>query len=324
MLQRNADRPVFWRGFWLPGIDLLGHYVYYPAFGLIFMSTDVLFMGLFASDAEKREKRQQQLNKLLFKPDPEKVRAALAAGAQPDAVKNKDGQSPLYFHASNGHSACLSALLAHGCDIENGNDDTWTPLLIAARAAKHDCVVLLADAGANLNAQPKNGGYGPMHWAAYWGRGNTIEFLLAKGADRNLTDNHMDTAADVADKEKYPRLGDLIRGKTTENVAPAQTKYGWVLTAPHEIALVREKNAIGYRLTEMFNFKTGLYTQIAANVATGAESQSMRSFEEFPDTTLIREAMEELTKKGGAVDEAMTARLANKPSLSPKQLGAKG
>lgn len=281
-------------------------------------------MGFFGSEEEKREKRQQQLNKLLFKADPEKIRAALAAGAQPDAVRNKDGESPLYVHASNGHSACVRLFIEHGANIENGKDNGWTPLLIAARNAKHDCVVLLADAGANLNAQPKNGGYGPMHWAAYWGRGNMIAFLLEKGADRNLTDNHMDTAADVADKEKYPRLGDLIRGKTTENVAPSQTQYGWVLTAPHEIALVREKNAIGYCLTEMFNFKTGFYTQIAANVATGAESQSMRAFEEFPDTTLIREAMEELTKKGGTVDDAMTARLAHKPSLASRPLGGKG
>lgn len=281
-------------------------------------------MGFFSSDEEKRQKRQQQLNKLLFKADPEKIRAALAAGAQPDAIKNKDGQSPLYLHASNGHSACVRVLLEHKANPDNGKDNGWTPLLIAARNDNYDCVVMLADAGANLNAQPNAGGYGPMHWAAYWGRGNTIQFLLDRGADRNLTDNHMDTPADVADKEKYPRLGDLIRGRTKENVEPTKTKYGWVLTAPHEIALVREKNAIGYRLTEMFNFKTGLYTQIAANVATGAESQSMRSFEEFPDTTLIREAMEELTKKGGSVDEAMTARLSNKPSLTPKPMGGKG
>lgn len=281
-------------------------------------------MGLFASEEEKREKRQQQLNRLLFKADPEKIRAALAAGAQPDAVKNKDGQSPLYFHASNGHSACVRALLEHQANPDNGKDNGWTPLLVAARNSNHDCVVMLVEAGANLNVQPHSGGYGPMHWAAYWGRGNTIQFLLDKGADRHLTDNHMDTAADVADKEKYPRLGDLIRGKTTENTAPTQTKYGWVMTAPHEIALVQEKNAIGYRLTEMFNFKTGLYTQIAANVATGAESQSMRSFEEFPDTTLIREAMEALTKKGGTVDAAMTTRLANKPALTSKTMGGRG
>lgn len=281
-------------------------------------------MGFFSSEEEKQQKRQQQLNKLLFKDDPEKIRAALDAGAQPDAIRNKDGESPLYFHASNGHSACVRLFIEHGAAVDNGKGNGWTPLLIAARNAKHDTVVLLGDAGGNLNAQPKNGGYGPMHWAAYWGRGNTIQYLLDKGADRNLTDNHMDTPADVADKEKYPRLGDLIRGKTRENTAPTKTKYGWVMTAPYEIALVREKNAIGYRLTEMFNFKTGLYTQIAANVATGAESQSMRAFEEFPDTALIREAMEELTKKGGAVDDALAARLANKPSLTPKTMGAKG
>lgn len=284
----------------------------------------VLFMGFFASEEEKREKRQQQLNKQLFKADPEKIRAALAAGAKPDDAQNKEGKSPLYLHASNGHSACVRILLEHQANPDNNKDNGWTPLMIAARNGNHDCVVLLAEAGANVNAQPKEGGYSALHWAAYWGRGNMIQYLMDKGADRSLTDNQMNTAADIADKEKYPRLGDLIRGKQTEEPAQSQVQSGWVLTAPHEVALVRDKNAIGYRLTEMFNFKTGLYTQIAANVATGAESQSMRAFEEFPDTSLIREAMEMLTKKGGAVDETMTARLAHKPALTPKSMGGKG
>lgn len=283
-----------------------------------------LFMGLFASDEEKREKRQRRLNKLLFLADPEKIRAALAAGAKPDDARNKDGQSPLFCHASNGYSSCVSLLLEHGAAPDNRNAQGWTPLLSAARNARHDCVVLLGDAGANPNVQPHAGGYGPLHWAAYWGRGNTVHYLLGKGADRNLTDNQMNTPADIADKHNYQRLGDLIRGTTRENTANVQKKYGWVMTSPHEIALVREKNAIGYRLTEMFNFKTGLYTQIAANVATGAESQSMRAFEEFPDTSLIREAMEMLTKKGGTVDESMSARLVAKPALAPKPMGGKG
>jgi len=283
-------------------------------------------MGFFASEEEKREKRQQRLNKLLFKADPVKIRAALAEGAQPDAAVDKEGRSPLYLYASNGHADCIRILLEHGAAVDNGKSNGWTPLLAAVRNAHHECVVLLGDAGANPNAQPKVGGFSPLHWAAYWGRGNTIQYLLDKGADRNLTDHHMETAAHIADKHNHTRLGDFLRGKTAAEAVQAKVKDndGWAMTAPHEIARVRDQEAIGYRLTEMFNFKTGLYTQIAANVATGAESQSMRAFEEFPDTALIREALEMLTKKGGTVDEEMGARLANKPALSAKPAGGKG
>ena len=102
----------------------------------------------------------------------------------------------------------------------------------------------------------------------------------------------MNTAADTADKHNYPRLGDLIRGKPRVENKPAPEKSnGWTKTAVDEIARVTEKKSIGYRLTEIFNFKTAMYTHIAANMATGAESQSMRSFDEFPDTALIREAL---------------------------------
>lgn len=284
-----------------------------------------LSMGIFASEDEKSEKRQQQLNNQLFKIKPAKLAAALAAGAKPDDVRNDGGETPLSFHAARGNTECLRLLLEHGAQVDNGKENGWTPLLAAVRHSQQDCAVLLIEAGADLNAQPKDGGKGPMHWAAYWGRGNLVRLLLDKGADPALTDNHMNTPADIA-QQNYPRLADLIRGKTpaTTQVESAEEKSGWVVTAPYEVARVREENAIGYRLTELFNFKTGFYTQIAANAATGAESQSMRSFDEFSDTTPIREALEMLDKKGGAVDEALRACFDPKPALAPKTAGGKG
>lgn len=282
-------------------------------------------MGFFPSEEEQKAKRQQKLNKLLFKSDAEKIRAALAAGAEPEVAQNKDGWSPLYVHASAGNLACLSALLAHGVHPDNGTPKGTTPLVIAVRNNNPECMKALVEAGADLNAQPTNGGFSALHWAAYWGHGNNIQYLLDKGIDRNLVDQQMNTAADIADKHNYPRLGDLIRGKPRVENKPAPEKSnGWHKTAVDEIARVTEKEAVGYRLTEMFNFKTGMYTQIAANMTTGAESQSMRSFDEFTDTALIREALAELTRKGGKVDTEMSARIAQKPSLGTKQFGTGG
>lgn len=282
-------------------------------------------MGFFPSEEEKKEKRQQKLNKLLFKSDAEKIRAALAAGADPEAAKNKDGWSPVYMHASNGNRECLAALLAHGANPDNGTSNGTTPLVISVRNCNSECMKALVEAGADVNAQPTNGGFSALHWAAYWGHGNDIQYLLEKGIDRNLVDQQMNTAADTADKHNYPRLGDLIRGKPRVENKPAPEKSnGWTKTAVDEIARVTEKKSIGYRLTEIFNFKTAMYTHIAANMVTGAESQSMRSFDEFPDTALIREALAELTRKGGKVDAEISSRIAQKPSLGTKQLGAGG
>lgn len=282
-------------------------------------------MGFFPSEEEKRAKMQRLLNKQLFKPAPDKIRAALAAGAQPDIAQDKEERSALYVHASNGRLDCVAVLLAHGANPDVGKSNGWTPLMIATRHSYFDCMKALVEAGANLNAQPTNGGYSSLHWAAYWGNGNNIQYLLDQGIDRNLVDQQMNTAADIADKEKYPRLGDLIRGKPrADNNAEAEKNTGWHMTAVDEIAQVSEKKAIGYRLTEIFNFKTGMYTQITANMTTGAESQSMRAFDEFPNTSLIQEALTELTSRGGKVDEAVTSRLVHKPSLGPKSLGAGG
>jgi hypothetical protein len=55
----------------------------------------------------------------------------------------------------------------------------------------------------------------------------------------------------------------------------------WCISMPGEVAHVIEKNALGYRITETFNFQTRVYTQIARNIETNAESQVMRMFDEF-------------------------------------------
>jgi hypothetical protein len=281
-------------------------------------------MGWFSTEAEKRAKRQTQLNRMLFKDNIDKVRAALDAGADPNAIHHKENKSALYFHANEGNADIMRLLLERKADVNLGKD-SWTPLIIAARQSNPDCALMLIDAGADLNRQVKNNGWTAMHWAAYWGRGNVISALMEKGADLTLTDHQMNTAADIADREKYPRLGDMIRGTPrAEEISQQVAGNGWQLTASHEIALVTEKKQIGYKLTEIFNFKTAMYTQIAANMASGAESQSMRSFDEFSDTQILREALTELTRKGGLVSEDIMSKFSPKPGLAAKSMQGGG
>src|SRR5690606_8269191 len=115
-------------------------------------------MGWFSTEAEKRAKRQEVLNRMLFKDNIDKVRTALDAGADPNAMHHKENKSALYHHASDGNTAIVRLLIERQADINLGKD-SWTPLIISARQSNPDCAIALIDAGADLNGQVKNNGW---------------------------------------------------------------------------------------------------------------------------------------------------------------------
>lgn len=279
-------------------------------------------MGWFKTPEEKDAARKHRLNKQLFKGDIEKLRAALDAGADPNVLRNDHDYSALSFHTEGKRKEIVALLLERGAQPDFGSSAGRTPLMVAARAGNLPIMTLLIDKGANVNAQ-SDAGWSPLHNAAYFGRGPAIHYLLAQGADKSLRDNLMNTAADIAAKENYPRIAELLRDDSAE---PEQElpPQGWQKTAADEIAHISEKSAIGYRITEIFNFKAAQYTHIAANIKTGAESQHQRDFADFSETAVLREAMEELLARGGAVASDMQARISGKGMPAARGLSAGG
>lgn len=276
-------------------------------------------MGWIKTPEEKAAARQKRLDKALFKDDIRKVTAALDAGADPNA-RNEYRYSAIAYHASSRHNDIVLLLLDRGADPNGKTDNDYSALMAAA---SHDDVALaklLCERGANIDAQ-SNDGRTALHHAAYWGRGKVIQFLLSQGADTSLRDSRMNTAADIAAKENYPGVASLLRGEIGAPAAAetSQPCEGWHKTAPQEIARISDKPAIGYRVTEIFNFHAGHYTHIAANLKTGAESQSQRGFDEFFDVSPLREAMDALLSRGGTVEADMQARLSVK-AAAPRGL----
>lgn len=278
-------------------------------------------MGWFKTPEEKQAGQQRRLEKGLFKDNIEKVRAALDAGASPNAC-GQYGTSALAYHASEKRRDVVQLLLSRGADPNGSTRNDYTPLILAAANGDMATVRMLCEHGANVNAQNKDG-HSSLHRAAYWGRGDVIEYLLTQGADAMLRDARMELAADIAAKEKYPGIAALLRGELDAGRAVAEeTHDGWHKTAVHEIALVTDKPAIGYRITEIFNFKAGHYTHIAANLKTGMESQSQRGFDDFGETEALREAMSALLVRGGRVEPDMVARLSGKGGAAIRGLSS--
>jgi uncharacterized protein len=255
-------------------------------------------MGFFKTE---KEKLQRRFHRAREREDIETLRAAIAEGAD---IEDRGGSyyTALYKAVDYRQKECVAVLLKNRADVNAKPSTGHTCLMEAARDGSFDIAKMLIEYGADVNAVRKDDGETALHMAARYGRGDVIKLLLEKGADPKATDHRMNTPADLADKD-HPRLADLIRGKQPDDfrkIAEAPPE-GWHLTARDEVSSIVERAEIGYRLTEVFNFSSGIYMRIAHNMKTGAESQSLRFFDEFTDRSSLDRAREALARLGGDV-----------------------
>ncbi len=224
----------------------------------------------------------------------------LEKGADPN-TPGKYNRPPLMLAVQKKNVEMTRALLEAGARITGGNEYRDPEIISAASEGAGDIVKLLVEHGADVNAQLKDGNTA-LHFAAMKGYANLAAYLIEKGANVAAANATMNTPADVAEKE-FPALAAMIRGKTASELPPPADP-GWKLVAPDEIAHVSIKEAIGYRVTEIFNFSSRTYTQISANLETRAESQSMKSFSELDASERIEAAHAELIRQGGCAGDA--------------------
>jgi uncharacterized protein len=141
---------------------------------------------------------------------PAVIEYLLSRGANPNAQTNENGASVLAGLAFVNALECVRALLRAGADPNRGRDESGeTPLHHALATREPDrtaLVKLLLDHGADPNASTKPGvpslnfwrdartrGETPLHRAAAFSPRETIELLLAAGADRTLRDVNGDS-----------------------------------------------------------------------------------------------------------------------------------
>ncbi len=241
------------------------------------------------------------------------VRFLLAKGA--DANGDNTGvtsYTALTRALSHKNREMAHLLIAAGADIMKTDGDGKSPAHYAAEHGFGDILQLLAEKGADLNARNSQGNT-PLHIVAQAGHANIAKLLMDHGADVTVTNASMNTAADVAEKD-YPRLADMIRGLPPR----MEPEAGWQMLADDEVARVTEKAGINYRLTETFNFTTRMYTHIAQNTKTNAESHTIKMFGELADSAVLDAARNALAALGGKpVENGLQKRALPAPGATP-------
>jgi ankyrin repeat protein len=105
---------------------------------------------------------------------------------------NAAGETALMMAALKGHLAWAQRLAARGAALRR---EGWTPLHYAASGGGFDVVRWLLDQGAPIDALAPNRST-PLMMAARYGASESVELLLARGADARP---HNDRGMDAAD-----------------------------------------------------------------------------------------------------------------------------
>lgn len=94
-------------------------------------------------------------------------------------------EAPVAASAQARDLAGVRSLLKSGADVNAAQGDGMTALHWAAMNADAEMTTMLLQAGANIRAQSRLGGYSPLHLAAQSGSAAIIDLLLARGAPAN-------------------------------------------------------------------------------------------------------------------------------------------
>lgn len=140
-------------------------------------------------------------------------------------AQSKSGDTPLHLAASQGHAKNIETLLRLGANPDITNVTGQTPLHLASQEGKTKAVeALLRNSGLRVDNTDERHNNTALHYAALYGRINTVEFLIDSGADIDAVDKNGNTALHLAViRDQVDTLKTLLESKADPNL---QNKHG--------------------------------------------------------------------------------------------------
>jgi uncharacterized protein len=129
-------------------------------------------------------------------------------GTRIDAT-NALGETALMMAALKGHLAWAQRLVAKGAAV---NRDGWAPLHYAASGGGVDVVRWLLEQGARIDAPSPNRST-PLMMAARYGASESVDLLLARGADTRVRNDRGLSAADFARSAGRDAMSDQLTSR---------------------------------------------------------------------------------------------------------------
>lgn len=234
-------------------------------------------------------------------------------------AQNERGETPLHLAAKVEDKAAASAeiiavLIAAGADVLTSTREGWNALHLICRddkslpASSVACAEALIKGGAPLDARG-NGGASALMCAARAGLDDVCALLAHSGANIHLRDTSGLRASDYARVGGHHMLADQLqmREETEPETKPSfdstvVPKVQWDKLSEDRISRTTIEDPIRYQLTEIFNFRSRLYTCITKNLYTKVEAVSVQSFDTLGDSEVLDLAARVLERKGGRAE----------------------
>ena len=108
-----------------------------------------------------------------------------------------DNHHLIHYAAQHGYAGCIVVLRDAGANLEAQGNNDCTALHYAAQHGHADCIVVLRDAGANVEVQ-NNYGNTALHVAAANGHADCIKALRDADVKMNAKNNYGSTALHIA------------------------------------------------------------------------------------------------------------------------------
>lgn len=224
--------------------------------------------------------------------DAARVESLLFAGVSADLADVSGGRFVLMAIKLK-QPDVLGVFLDHKTSLDSHYGGTL--LHDAVRAGSLDCARLLLDRYPELVNIQDRGGETPLHEAARLGHADIAELLLARGADQNIRNEGQRAPLYYAQKEDRIEICALLRAP----VVNKEKAEGWIKLSDDQIAHVSVEKGLGYRITDIFNFKAAERTRLCQNIDTFAETGVTMAFDDMANQELIESAREALTALGG-------------------------
>lgn len=220
----------------------------------------------------------------------ELVKTLLQWGADPNADLGYGNTTPFMVAVRTGDTDIVAALLDAKADVNVTSDRGNSALSVAIAAGHSKLAWLLLDRGAEPDV-PGDERWTPLFHAARKGDTVTIKKLLDEGARTDRFDEDGRTVLDVARANDRGAAFDMIQAHI-DTLSPE-----WRKTAEQEVAHVSIRRALGYRLTEIFNFEIKQRILIAHNYTTGLDAVTRSAFDETADKLALDQAAAKLAEK---------------------------
>ena len=127
--------------------------------------------------------------------------------------QNSYGDSAILLAAMGGRVAVLKRLVEYGVPISGAG---WHPLHYAAFAGHFEIVEFLLTKGALVDAKAPNG-QTPLMLAAGQGHAACVRILIDSGADLAITDPDGRTALNIAEQKGMSEIVELLRTASRSN-----------------------------------------------------------------------------------------------------------